>query len=166
MKVSIVSRIRVVAIVLSLCAFGWAQAQVKVTTGAADGTYSTMFKQLAAACGNEVGMVEMNSTGSNENVDRLIGNQVNAAFVQTDVLFFRARTEELGNVKTLLALHPEEVHFVAPAVAKTKEGGIAGIGGKTPVFNTIADLAGRHVGAVGGSVTTAQVIRLQSEINF
>jgi TRAP-type uncharacterized transport system substrate-binding protein len=142
-----------------------AHAQFRVATGAADGTYSAMFKQLAKMCGNEVGMVEVNSSGSNENVDLLVGNQVNAAFVQSDVLFFRARTEELGNVKTLLALHPEEVHFLTTAVSKEKTGGVMGFGGKTVQMNTIADLAGRRVAASGGSFTTAQVVRLQSEIN-
>ncbi len=143
-----------------------ASAQIKVSTGGATGTYSAMFKQLQSSCSGVVTMTEVNSSGSNENVDRLVGNQVNAIFAQTDVLFYRARTEDLKNVKTLLALHPEEVHLVAPSVSKAKEGGVMGIGGKTLVINTINDLSGRPVGAVGGSVTTAQVIRLQSEINF
>lgn len=163
MKTSLLKTALLVAIAASASI---ASAQVKVTTGDPKGTYSAMFKQLQQACSNTVAMTEVNSSGSNENVDRLVGNQVNAAFVQTDVLFYRARTENLKNVKTLLALHPEEVHLVAPAVSKTKEGGVMGIGGKPAVINTINDLSGRPVGAVGGSVTTAQVIRLQSEINF
>lgn len=145
---------------------GLASAQsMHVSTGGPKGTYSAMFKQLAQAC-SAITLVEQNSSGSNENIDRLIGNQVNGAFVQTDVLFFRSRTEDLKNVKTLLALHPEEVHFLTPTVAKFKEGGMLGLGGKPPVFNTVSDLSGRGVGAAGGSVTTAKVIRLQSEIDF
>lgn len=137
---------------------------LKVATGSAKGTYSTMFKELKEQCGT-LPMAEQATDGSMTNVDMLVGNQVNAAFVQSDVLFFRSRTESLTNVKTLLALHPEEVHIVALAQAK-KEGGVMGIGSKEVSLNTVVDLAGRQVGAAGGSYITAQVIRLQSEIPF
>lgn len=143
-----------------------AHAQIRVGTGSAEGTYSTMFKQLQKVCGTAVAMTEINTSGSNDNLDKIMGNELNAAWVQTDVLFFRSRTEELGGIKTLLAMHPEEVHFLTTAVAKNKEGGTLGIGAKVPVFTTLSDLNGRTVGAAGGSFTTAQVIRLQSEVNF
>lgn len=140
--------------------------QLQVATGGAGNTYSSMFKQLAAKCGNDVALLETNTSGSQDNINRLVGNQVNAAFVQSDVLYLRARTEELGNVKTLLALHPEQVHIVARAVSGIKEGGVLGVGGKDVVLTDITHLAGRRVGAAGGSQVTAQVIRLQSEIPF
>jgi len=101
-----------------------------------------------------------------QNIDRLVGNEVNGAFVQTDVLRFRGNTEDLSNIKTLVTLHPEQVHLVALATTNLKEGGTLGIGGKQVVFNTVNDLAGRVVVAAGGSYITAQVIRLQTEINF
>lgn len=141
---------------------------LKVATGPAKGTYSTMFKELNNECANEVPMIEVVTSGSNDNISALTGNQVNAVFTQTDVLYFRARTEELGNVKTLMTLHPEEVHLVALAHSPITTGGYAGtgIGAKPVVFNDITSLANYKVGAAGGSFTTAQVIRLQSEIPF
>lgn len=144
-----------------------AQAQqLQVSTGGAQNTYSKMFKQLAERCGGVTPLIEVNSTGSNENIDRLVGNEVNAAFVQSDVLYLRARTEELGNVKTLVALHPEQVHIVTRASSGIKEGGTLGIGAKEVVFTDLTSLAGRRVGAAGGSLMTAQVIRLQSEVSY
>lgn len=142
--------------------------QLQVATGDATGTYSTMFKQLSQRCSSGVALLEQNSDGSNDNINRLVGNQVNAVFVQSDVLWLRARTEELGNVKTLLALHPEQVHIVTRASSGLKEGGYLGskIGGSDVVFSDITSLAGRRVGASGGSLVTAQVIRLQSDIAF
>lgn len=140
--------------------------QMQVGTGSPTGTYSTMFKQLAGKCGINVAMIERNTTGSPENVDLLLGNSINAAFVQPDVLFLRAKTEELGNVKTLLALHTEAVHIVVKAGAGTKQGGFAGIGANTVEFTTLEQLAGRKIGAYGGSLVTAQVVRLQSEIPY
>ncbi len=41
-----------------------------------------------------------------------------------------------------------------------------GIGGSTVAFTSLEQLAGRKIGASGGSQVTAQVIRLQSEIPF
>jgi len=151
--------------VLSVLTFSAHAQQLKVATGSPKGTYSIMFKELNSKCSTEITLLETPTNGSNDNIDLLVGNQVNAAFTQTDVLYFRARTEDLGNVKTLIALHPEEVHIIAMSKPLV-EGGTLGFGAKTITFNTINDLSGRPVGAAGGSYTTAQVVRLQSEIPF
>lgn len=143
-----------------------AQQQLTVSTGSAAGTYSKMFKELAGVCGSQMPLVEKNSTGSVENLDRILNNEVNGAFVQTDALFHRARNEDLSAIKTLAALYPEEVHIVALANSNIKEGGIAGIGAKAVVLNDITNLAGRTVATWGGSTITAQVIRLQAEIDY
>lgn len=140
--------------------------QLRIATGKAGDTYSSMLRQLNARCSGDVSVVEVPSTGSNDNINQLVGNQVNAAFVQSDVLWLRARTEDLADVKTLLALHPEQVHIVALANSPIKEGGTFGFGAKAVTLNDITSLAGRPVGAAGGSLVTAQVIRLQSEIPF
>ena len=144
-----------------------AQAQsLKIATGGAKGTYAQMFKELSTACVNTIQMNEVASTGSSQNIDMAIGNKVNGFWTQMDVLKFRSNTENLTNFKTLVAMHPEEVHIVALRESKVKEGGTLGFGKKTAQFNTINDLAGRTVVAAGGSYITAQVIRLQTEINF
>lgn len=154
-------------LLLSLFLCFSAQAQtLKVATGGAKGTYSTMFKEINKECADQIPMIEQNTSGSVENINLLVGNQINAAFTQTDVLYYRAKTEDLGGVKTLLALHPEEVHVIALRESLLKAGGTLGFGAKPVVFNTVADLAGRRVGAAGGSYITAQFIRLQSEIAF
>jgi TRAP-type uncharacterized transport system substrate-binding protein len=139
---------------------------LKVSTGGSSGTYSRTFKELSGVCSQQLPLAELNSSGSTQNLDRLTGNEVNGAFVQTDVLFYRSRTEDLSNIKTLLALYPEEVHVVSLAVLKDKEGGTLGFGAKTVQLNSITDLSGRTVVAAGGSYVTAQVIRLQTEIDF
>lgn len=155
----------VVLATIALASLASAQ-QLQVATGGAQGTYSTMYKQLAAACGNTATMAEKNTSGSGENVDLLVGNQVNAAFVQSDVLYLRARNEDLTGVKTLVALHPEAVHIVVKAGASLKSGGVLGVGGTSTPITGIEQLAGKSIGAYGGSLTTAQVIRLQSEVPY
>lgn len=141
---------------------------LKVATGGTGGTYSRMFKEVSGACSTQLPLSESTSSGSVQNIDRILGNEVNAAFVQADVLHWRARTEDLGNIKTLMTLHPEAVHLVAMADSKIKTGGTLGtaIGAKPVVFSTLTDLAGYTVGAAGGSVVTANVIRMQSEVQY
>lgn len=153
--------------ILFLVGTAFAQAQqLQVATGGAGGTYSTMLKQLVAQCGNTATMAEKNTSGSSENVDLLVGNTVNAAFVQSDVLYLRSRNEDLAGVKTLMTLHPEAVHIVVKANAAIKSGGTLGFGGTSTSISGVEQLAGLKIGAYGGSLVTAQVIRLQSEIPF
>jgi uncharacterized protein len=143
--------------------------ELRVATGDQKLTYSRMFKELQGQC-QSIEMREVASQGSNDNIDMLLQNQVNAAIVQTDVLFWRSQTEDdLKNVKTVFALHPEEVHFIARADG-VHVGGMSAfgmsVGGKQVVFNNIGDLAGHTVGAVGGSTLTAEVIKAQAKINY
>lgn len=157
---------KLIPILLLALSFCVGAQTLKVATGSPKGTYSAMLKEVTGVCGPDVPMVEVNTTGSMDNINQLVGNQVNAAFVQSDVLYLRARTEELGNVKTLLALHSEAVHLVALAASGIKEGGTLGIGAKEVVLTDLASLAGRRIGAAGGSKVTADVIRLQSEVPY
>jgi len=164
-------QLKALFVILVLIAFNTPalSQQLNIATGAKDGTYSRMFQQLAAVCGQKISLVEMNSTGSLQNMDSIVGNKVNAAIVQTDVIYLRAKTDNLGHIRTLVTLHPEEIHLVAKAAGKTEGGygvGSFRVGAKDVRLDQITDLEGRTVGAVGGSVTTARVIQLLSEIRF
>lgn len=144
-----------------------AQAQqVKVATGGPKGTYHALFSNIAEKCGNEMAMVEVPSSGSLENLDKLSGKEVGAAFMQTDALFASAQGRDLGNIKTLVAFNREAVHVVTLAASGLKSGGVAGIGGKEVVFSTAEDLVGMKVAAAGGSMITTQLIKLQGQVNW
>lgn len=150
-----------------LAAFGAAQAQqVKVATGGPKGTYHALFANIAGVCGEQMAMVEVPSSGSLENLDKLSGKEVGAAFMQTDALFASAQGRDLGNIKTLVAFNRESVHVITLAASGMKSGGVAGIGGKEVVFSTAEDLAGMKVAAAGGSMITAQLIRANGQINW
>lgn len=172
--------IRIVGMsLLFAVAYGGAQAQqteLKVATGECTkdvcSTYVTMFRELKARCTGDLVLTEVPSKGSVESVDRLLNNEINAGIVQTDVLFWRKRTEDLNNIKTLIALHPEEIHFVAPVDSGQKAGGI-GVGSirikqDAVVFTTVDQLAGFRVGVVAnsGSMVTARLIRAEGNINY
>lgn len=144
---------------VSLCA----NAQLVVATGPVGGTYDRMFNELRTACASTMPMTPKTTTGSQENFDLLNDNAVNGAFVQSDVVFYRDRTESVNFIKTLLAMHPEEVHVIVRAEPITVGGHqILGrtIMGKTVEFQTVSDLAQYRVGAAGGSVVTANMIRV------
>ena len=148
-----------------------AQAQqFKVATGGETGTYATMFRELKAVCKGDLNLVEVGTSGSVENVDLLMGNQVNAGLVQQDVLFFRSRNEDMAMLKTLVTLHYEEVHLLTRADGKV-EGqkkilGFTWDKGQTVILNNFSELAGRSVAAVGGSVWTAKALTQNSGVAF
>lgn len=142
---------------------------VATGNGAQGSTYSAMFKEFIGQCSAELGhsFVEVETNGSIENINLLSGNKVNGAFVQSDLLAFYNMTdpESVKNIKTVFALHPEELHFIARSDT-VKEGGFMGFGGNEVSYNSIEDLQGRKVGAVGGSVLSGRVIASKSDIDF
>lgn len=159
----------IVASALALFAVTAAQAQqVKVATGGLRGTYHALFANIADKCGDQMAMIEVQSSGSLENLDKLSGKEVGAAFMQTDALFASAQGRDLGNVKTLVAFNREAVHVVTLSASGMKTGGKLGtsFGATDVVFNTVEDLTGMKVAAAGGSMITAQLVKLQGQVNF
>lgn len=160
------SKFIAIAALFALTSVAQAQ-QVKVATGSPKGTYHALFTNIADKCGNEMAIIGVNTSGSLENLDKLAGKEVGAAFMQTDALFASAQGRDLGNIKTLVAFHKESVHVVAPVASGVKtSGNMIGMGKQDVVFSTAEDLNGYRVAAAGGSVITAQLIRLQGQLNW
>ncbi len=154
------------AAALSVIAVAVQAQQVKVATGSTKGTYHALFQNIAEKCGEQMAMIEVPTSGSLENLDKLSGKEVGAAFMQTDALFASAQGRDLGNIKTLVAFNRESVHVVTLANSGIKTGGTLGYGAKEVVFNTAEDLTGMKVAAAGGSMITAQLIKLQGQLNW
>lgn len=138
---------------------------IKLSTGSPKGSYARATTELAAVCGSEVAIAAVPSSGAMENVDRIIANEAQGGWTQTDVMYFRAKTDDLDSIKTLITMFPEEIAIITTNTTR-KEGGMMGIGGKEVSLNALGDLAGRKVGAWGGGLVSAQIIRLQSEVPF
>lgn len=155
----------IIAIALVAAALGAHAQALKIGTGGATGSYSRTFKELVSVCAGDLQLAEVPSSGSMQNIDRIIGNEISGGYAQVDSLHWRARTEDLSNIKTLVTLFPEQVHIVTLRDGK-KEGGVLGMGAKSVSVNTLSDLNGRVVVAAGGSFITAQVIRMQTEVGF
>lgn len=156
----------ILGVALAIAATGALAQQVKVATGSPKGTYHALYSNIAEACGNEMAVIGVNTSGSLENLDKLTAKEVSAAFVQTDALFASAQGRDLGNVKTLVAFHKEAAHVIVAKNSGIKSGGVAGIGGKDVIFNTAEDLAGHRIAVAGGSMITAQLVKMQGQINW
>ena len=161
-----------IVVAASFLAFGpssiaYAQA-MKFTVAGGGGiktsTYSAMLADLAGVCSNDdMAISEVSTNGGVKNLELLRANKVMAAIVPTSVLA-SAKLENstsVANIRTLAALHQEEVHLIVMAGSKN-EGGVSfgkfNIGGDKIVYNNPEDLKGRNVGAVGGSVVDARII--------
>lgn len=147
-----------------------AQDKLILATGDVKGgsTYAIMGQELVNMCGKGEITPFPTTGGGTTNRSLLIENKVTMAPLQADMLEFTRRNDpdKVKNIRTLINLHKEEIHFIARADVK-KEGGYAfGIGAKSVTFNSLADLTGRTVGAVGGSVDSANVISKNSGLNF
>ena len=144
-----------------------AQGVLNVATGAEGGTYATMFRNMGQVCENASFLRQLHTTGSIENLDNLLGNQASLAFVQLDVLKARAQIDHdprTAQIRTLVALHREELHLIA--LHQKRTGGVLGLGSTLTGPLRYQDLKGQSVGAWGGSVITARVLSAQSGVPF
>jgi TRAP-type uncharacterized transport system substrate-binding protein len=154
------------ALLLAVPSLSHAQ-ELKIADGSSSGTYQEMVKQIVKVCGNIVPISEVPASGAVENLDKVIGNEANAAFLHSDVIWNRNQRapEDVANIKTLLALFKEDVHFVV-LNKPFKEGGWKSMANSGTNLDSISDLKDLTVGAAGGGFITANVIRLQSEITY
>jgi len=139
--------------------------QLKVGTGGPKGTYHAQFTEMQQFCGNELALVGQPSTGAVENLENLIGNKVHMGFVQSDLVYRKARTENLGQLKTLIALHPEQLHFVVRNEVR-KVGGTLGFGAKEFTLTSVEQLQGLTLAAGGGAIETAKQVKTDSDIGY
>lgn len=128
--------------------------------------YSRMFRELMKVC-PAADIKERETKGSVENLDLLANNEVQGALLQGDFLTYWSRKSpaRVENIKTLFPLHQEELHYIARADVK-KVGGFMGFGGKEVYYDSLNDLKGRKLGAVGGSVISANVVSDMSGLGY
>lgn len=154
------------AVVLMLATPLAARADLVVSTGSEKGTYYSMLRSVQVAC-SQVPLTVNTSTGSDENLDRLVQNQATLGVVQSDTLKFQEMNDPRVNderIRVLAVLHPEEVHVVVSSGVKVGGSMFGLVGGRLP--ETLADLRGKDVGAWGGSYTTAMVMNLQGNLGL
>lgn len=136
-----------------------------VATSPKGSTAADMFRDLGRVCTNASFLRQRQTSGSVENMDLLLGNQVSLAFVQLDVLKAREQIDKdprTAEIKQLLPLNFDEMHLIAkrPIAKKNIFGKVSMVG-----VSKWSDLKGKKLGVWGGSVITANVLKAKSGVS-
>lgn len=145
----------------------FAQNQIVVADDSSSGTYKKMLGEIIGVCStDEFNIVEAKGIegGAPGNLEALVNNKAQAAFLHSDVFFANAQADPTYNrYQALLALYPEPIHVLALRESKSKSGVLSL---SKQEFNTLADARGFKVGAAGGGVFTSRILQGQGEGGF
>ncbi len=151
-------------LLLSASAHAAAPVFLDVATSPKGSTASDMFRDLGRVCTGASFLRQRQTSGSVENLDLLLGNQVSLAFVQLDVLKARDQIDHdprAAELRQLLPLNFDEIHLIARRPLTKKN-----VFGKVTVTGVTkwSELKGKKLGAWGGSVVTANVLKAKSNL--
>lgn len=169
---NIVKKTLYLALALTVLAFAAKADPLMVADDSSSGTYAAMTSQLNQVLGENGGMVSIkNHGGAVGNLEALTSNQCQLAFLHSDVIEYRGKSDGTlkDKYKTLIALYPESVHFVTlnrPVKVGGKE--IMGhvVGGNSITLSEVSQLAGLKVGAAGGGYITAKFVQMMGEVSY
>lgn len=139
-----------------------------IADDSSSGTYKKMLGEIIGVCSTDDFNIQEApgvTGGAPGNLDALVNNRAQAAFLHSDVFFANAQADPTyKRFQTLVALYPEPIHVLALKVSKTKKLGTFSFG--TQDFNSLADMRGFKIGAAGGGVFTARILEGQGEGGF
>lgn len=145
-----------------------AQNTFVVADDSSSGTYKKMLGEIIGVCSTDDFNIQEASGvtgGAVGNLEALVNNRAQAAFLHSDVFFANAQADPTyKRFQTLLALYPEPIHVLALRTSKTKKLGTFSWG--TQDFYSLADMRGFKIGAAGGGVYTARILEGQGEGGF
>lgn len=163
-------------LVLCLCAaltfsstvFARGGDTIVVADDSSSGTYKKMLGEIIGVCSNDdfnITEAQGVTGGAPGNLDALINNKAQAAFLHSDVFFANSMADPTyKKYQTLVALYPEPIHIIALRVSKTSKVGTFSYGKQE--FRSLADMRGFKVGAAGGGVYTARILTGQGGGGF
>lgn len=131
----------------ALCSCSAQPQSVTLSSGIAGGYYSRLGQQIGSSATKTVGLGvhNLDSQGSRQNLQRLLERQVDFALVQLDVA---SQSMRLGQVQAVVILANEYIHVITQADSNLK---------------TFADLQGKRVaiGTAGSGIrfTASQLIK-------
>ena len=141
--------------------------QIVVADDSSSGTYKKMLGEIIGVCGSDqFSIVEAKGVtgGAPANLDALVNNQAQAAFLHRDVFFANSQSDPTyKRFQTLVALYPEPIHVLALRQSKSKSGTFSI---SATEFNSLSDIKGFSVGAAGGGVYTARILKGQGDAGF
>ncbi|MDB5045665.1 MAG: transporter substrate-binding protein [Deinococcus sp.] len=135
---------------------------MNVATSPNGSTAAEMFRDLGRVCTSAAFLRQRQTSGSVENIQLLLENKVALAFVQLDVLKARDQIDQdprAKDLRVLLPLNFDEIHLIAKRPTKDVFGRIKGV-------TAFSSLGGKRVGAWGGSVITAQILKAKTKSTY
>ena len=138
-----------------------------VGTGTPSATYHAVFKDMGRVCTNAAYLLERGTSGTVENLELLLANQISMGFMQVDALIAKRDLDgdnRVNQIKSLLTLYPSEAHIVVKANLEIVTGNFF-TRKRVPVTN-FSQLAGRKIGAWGGGLVTARVLLGQTGMKY
>lgn len=165
---SLVAVVAMLALLCSAVAFADSDSnQISVAADSSSGTYAKMLGEIVGVCNSDRLDITQakNGGGAPGNLDALVNNKAQAAFLHSDVYYVNAMSDSsYAKFQTLVSLYPEPIHVLALADSKSSKHGTLAFGKQT--FTSLSDFAGYKVGAAGGGVYTARVLTGQGHGNF
>lgn len=139
-----------------------------VADDSSSGTYKKMLGEIIGVCStDQFSITEAQGVtgGAPGNLDALVNNQTQAALLHSDVFFANSQADPTyKRFQTLVALYPEPIHVLALRESKTSKKGTLSFGKID--FNSLSEMSGYTVGAAGGGVYTAKILKGQGEGGF
>lgn len=152
-------------------AFAQDASDLKITVAAdsSTGTYKKMLGEIVNACSNDgfdINMAADVHGGAPGNLDALLNNKAQAAFLHSDVFEVMKNADpKYQKLKTLVALYPEQIHVLA--LRDTKIHGTGTLDRfKTPVFNSLSEITNLPVGAAGGGAYSIRILKGSGDAQF
>lgn len=126
----------VAAFLLGTCVANAQPATMKLCTGGEQGNYFWAGNNIAKHSAGRVNIEVISSQGSMDNLERLMSNNCDAAFVQQDALlvYNNRNARALNNFERVGSLYKEYVHLVCNRDARIKR---------------VTDLNSKHTVAIG-----------------
>lgn len=139
-----------------------------IADDSSSGTYKKMLGEIISVCGTEgfnITEAQGVSGGAPGNLDALMNNKAQAAFLHSDVFFANSQADPTyKRFQTLVALYPEPIHVLALRVSKTPKKGMLTFG--KAEFVSLSEMQGQTIGAAGGGVYTAKILKGQGNGGF
>lgn len=90
-------------------------AELRVATGAKGKGYSKFFSELNQVCGSQVTLIEIESKGSLDNVDKLVTNEADIGFIQLDTVQQMSNSDDqVKKLQAVASLHSNLLHILTP----------------------------------------------------
>lgn len=109
-------KILLASVVCGLLAMSSYADELRVATGAKGKGYSKLFEELNGVCGKDITLIEVESKGSLDNVDKLVTNDADVGFIQLDTMYQMMNSDDqVKKLRAVASMHTNMLHILTLA---------------------------------------------------